>query len=334
MRKYLKMIKIGRLTFQHLPVILAPMDGITTSPFRQICRQMNADWTYSEFISAEGIIRKDDHYARKINFLPNERPFSLQIFTNSPENIKRAIEIVEVLRPDFIDINMGCPVKKIISKGAGAALLKTPELMIKIAKAATATTNIPITIKTRIGWDYQSIIIEELAPKLQDAGIAALIVHARTKTQLFSGKANWEILARLANNPFISIPIIGNGDISTVEQAISYPQLYGVKGVMIGRAAIGNPFVFKQIAIYRSSKEYYQVSLSERIETLKKFIILSLNWFGSNKTIFELRKHYKNFFSGFPHFKKFKMQLMNTQNESELFDIIDNIQQTYSHIKF
>lgn len=325
-----KVIQIGNTVFQHPPVVLAPMEDVTDSPFRRLCRKMGADWTFSEFISVEGIIHKKDHYGPKMNFLPDERPFSLQIFTSTPDNLKQALEIIEPLRPDFIDLNMGCPMRKIVSKGAGAALLRTPEMMIRIAETAVKSTPLPVTVKTRIGWDFDSIIIHELALRLQDTGIATLIIHGRTKTQLYGGQVNWDIIASVAQNPHIQIPIIGNGDINTVEQAVTYPQKYGVAGVMIGRAAIGNPFIFKQISIYRATGQLYIPDINERIDTLKEFIIQSIAWKGLKRTIFETRKHYSKYFAGLPHFKPFKLQLMNALTECELFDIFEEIRMFYT----
>jgi tRNA-dihydrouridine synthase B len=319
------MILIGNTNFFFPPVILAPMEDVTDSSFRRICKQMGADWVVSEFVSVEGILKKEDNFGHKLNFLPQERPFSIQLFGNNQDTLKQAIDFIAPLQPNFIDLNMGCPVKKIVSKGAGAALMKDPPLMAKLVKAAVDSTQIPITVKTRIGWDFDNINIFDTALMLQDAGAALLTIHGRTKTQMYRGEANWDVIAQVKNNPKLHIPIIGNGDIVTAQQAVDFPQKYGVDGVMIGRAAFGNPFIFKHIQDIRNGKELTIISLEERIETIKSHFILSAQWKGLNKTVYEIRKHYSGYFKNFPNFKPYRQKLMLAQSQVDVFDVLDEI---------
>lgn len=325
------MIHTGNMKFCYPPVMLAPMEDVTDSSYRRICRNMGADWVVSEFISVEGILRKEDNFGHKLNFLPQERPVSIQLFGNNPDNLIRAIRMIEPLNPDFIDLNMGCPVKKIVSKGAGAALIQYPELMAELARAAVNASNIPVTVKTRIGWDMNSISIHETAVRLQDTGIAALIIHGRTKSQMYSGEANWNVISEVKNDQRIVIPIIGNGDIVTAQQAIEYPAKYGVDGVMIGRATFGNPFIFREISELRQGIEVQPVSIDERIETIKKHFQLSAEWKGLNRTIYEIRKHYAGYFKNFPNFRPFRMKLMLALSQNEVFEILEEIRNHYQH---
>jgi tRNA-dihydrouridine synthase B len=325
------MINTGNMKFSYPPVMLAPMEDVTDSSYRRICRSMGADWVVSEFISVEGILRKEDNFGHKLNFLPQERPVSIQLFGNNPDNLKRAIHMIEPLQPDFIDLNMGCPVKKIVSKGAGAALIQFPELMAELARAAVKASSIPVTVKTRTGWDLNSISIHETAVRLQDTGIAALIIHGRTKSQMYSGEANWDVISEVKNDQRIVIPIIGNGDIVTAQQAIEYPEKYGVDGVMIGRATFGNPFIFREISELRQGKEIQPVSIDERIETIMQHFTLSAQWKGLNRTIYEIRKHYAGYFKNFPNFRPFRMKLMLALSQNEVFEILEEIRDHYQH---
>ncbi len=324
------MKKIGNIWFSYPPVMLAPMEDVTDSSFRRICREMGADWVVTEFISAEGILRKENNYADKLNFLPDERPVSIQIFSSNTESLKGAIEIAEYLKPDFIDLNMGCPAKKIVLKGAGAALLHNPRLMEKLAKTAVKASNIPVTVKTRIGIDLNNISILENALRLQETGICGLIIHGRTKSQLFTGFANWDIISTVKNDSRIFIPVIGNGDITTARQAIDYQKKYGVDGIMIGRASIGNPFIFRQINELRKGFVPGDISTVERIETLKKHFCLSVKWNGLKKTLLDVRKHYSGYFKHFNNFKKYKQMLMSAQTQNEIFDVLYLIESKYS----
>lgn len=323
------MYRFGNVNFEHPPVLLAPMEDVTDSSYRRICRKMGTDWVVSEFVSVEGILNKDDNFGHKLNFLPQERPVSVQLFGNKPDNLKRAIEMIEPLQPDFIDLNMGCPVKKIVSKGAGAALIQYPNLMAELARTAVNASNIPVTVKTRIGWDLSNISIDDTALRLQDTGIAAITIHGRTKSQMYSGEADWNVIARVKNNPAIFIPVIGNGDIISAQQAIEFPKKYGVDGVMIGRACFGNPFIFRQITELRNGIDPEPVSIEERIETIKQHFQLSAQWKGLNRTIYEIRKHYAGYFKNFPNFKPYRIKLMLALSQFEVFEILDEIQLKY-----
>jgi len=324
------MYSFGKIKFSHPPVLLAPMEDITDSSYRRICRNMGADWVVTEFVSSEGIIMKEDNFGHKLNFLPQERPVSLQLFGNDPEKIKRAIDMILPLQPDYIDLNMGCPVKKIVSRGAGAALIQTPDLMVKIAKAAVEASDIPVTVKTRTGWDQGNISIHENTLRLQDTGIVAITIHGRTKSQMYGGLADWNIIAEVKNDPAIWIPVIGNGDITTPQQAIEYPTKYGVDGVMIGRASFGNPFIFRSIRNLRDGYDPEIFDVNERIEALKNHFLLSSEWKGLRRTIFELRKHYSGYFKGYSDFKSLKMKLMIAQTQVEVFKILEEIRSVYS----
>lgn len=321
---------IGKKKFNNPPLILAPMEDVTDSSFRRICSNFGADIVFSEFVSVDGIMRKEDHFGHKLNFLPEERPIALQLFGNNPETLASAIKLIEPLQPDYIDLNMGCPVKKIVSKGAGAALIKTPDLMIKLAEAAVKATNIPITVKTRTGWDESSKNIMDIALRIQDTGISALTIHGRTKAQMYQGLADWNIIAEVKNNPNIFIPIIGNGDIDSPEKAIQLQQQSGVDGLMIGRASFGNPFIFRQIKELIEKGEYKTTSLRERVDTCKMHIEYSANWKGHNRTILEVRKHYSGYFKNFTNFKPFKLKLMLAKTKEEVFEILDEVYEFYS----
>lgn len=325
------MYSIGNINFKHPPSILAPMDDVTDAPFRLICREFGADLVMTEFISADGILKKDDHFGSKLNFFPRERPLSVQLFATDPVKLTEAIQLIEPLHFDMLDLNMGCPVKKIVSKGAGAALLKDIPLMIKLSEAAVRAAKVPVTVKTRTGWDHSNRNIAEIALRLQDVGIAALTIHGRTKVQMYQGEADWEIIAQVKNNQSMHIPIIGNGDITTAEQAVHYQKKYGVDGIMIGRAAFGNPFIFKQIRALQAGNTIPIISTDERAETLKRHFELSTEWKGFGRTVFEIRKHYGGYFRHYPNFKSFRMKLMQAMTKDEVFEILDEVKQLYNN---
>jgi len=306
------------------------MEGVTDSPYRRLCKEMGADIVFSELTSADGILKKNDHYGKKLNFLPEERPIAIQLFGNAPNIIAEAIKYVELLNPDFIDLNCGCPAKKIISKGAGAALIKDIPLMVAIAKAAVNATDIPVTVKTRIGWDKNSITITDIALRLQDAGISALTIHGRTKSQMFQGEANWEEIAKVKQHRDIKIPIIGNGSINSAEKGINYINKYDVDGIMIGRATLGNPFIFRDIKNLIQNKPVNKPSLKEHIDVCKKHLLLAAQWNGKNRTVFETRKHYSNYFKYLENFKPFRIKLMTALTLEEVFEVMDEICEYYS----
>ncbi len=328
------MYRFGNIHFDHPPVLLAPMEDVTDSSYRRICKGMGADWVVSEFISVEGILNKEGHFGHKLNFLPQERPLSIQIFGNNPKNLQKAIGMIEPLQPDFIDLNMGCPVKKIVSKGAGAALIQDPKLMATLAETAVRSSNIPVTVKTRIGWDFSNISIHQTALRLQDTGISALIIHGRTKSQMYSGEANWNIIAEVKNHQQMHIPIIGNGDIVSPQQAIEFPIKYGLDGVMIGRSTFGNPFIFRQIIDLRNGHFPKEISIQQRVKTIKQHFMLSAQWKGMTRTIYEIRKHYAGYFKGFPNFKPYRIKLMLALSQTEVFEVLDEIESKYKDTLF
>lgn len=307
------------------------MEDITDSAFRQLCKIYGADIMITEFIAADGLIREAEKSRRKLNFLEVERPLGIQIFGNNPESVVAAVKIAEEVNPDFIDLNFGCPVKKVVDKGGGAALLKDIPKMIQITSEAVKSTKIPLTVKTRLGWDEKNIVIYDLAERLQDTGIAMLSIHGRTKSQMYKGTANWEPIGEVKNNPRIHIPIMGNGDIDSAEKALEAKNKYGVNGLMIGRAAIGNPWIFRDIKEYlRSGNIPPSPTVHERIEVCSQHLISSINNKGERLAILEIRKHYSGIFRALPDFKPFRMKLVVAENKDEVFGIFKEIEAFYS----
>jgi tRNA-dihydrouridine synthase B len=310
---------------------LAPMEDITDSAFRQVCKSFGADLLVTEFIAADGLIREAEKSRRKLNFIETERPLGIQIFGNNVDSVVAAVKIAEEAGPDFIDLNFGCPVKKVVDKGGGAALLKDIPKMIHITTEVVKSTHIPVTVKTRLGWDEKSIVIHDLAEQLQDVGIVLLTIHGRTKAQMYKGEANWIPIGEVKNNPRIHIPIIGNGDIDSPEIALVVKNKYGVNGIMIGRAAIGNPWIFRDIKEYLNSGNKPQpVSIRERIEVVTRQITRSINNKGERLAILETRKHYSGIFRALPDFKPFRMKLVVAENKEEVFNIFNEIENFYS----
>jgi len=319
-------MKIGKIDLGEKPLLLAPMKNITDPPFRRLCRQMGADLCYSEFISSEGLIRDAVKSKQKLKIYENERPIAIQIFGHNENVVKDSALLCMEIQPDIIDINFGCPVKKVVSKGAGAALLKNLSQMAAIAKAVVKAVNIPVTAKTRLGWDHSSINVEDVALMLQDCGIAALTIHARTRDMLYSGKADWSWIGKIKNNPHIFIPIIGNGDIDGPEKADYCFKNYGVNGIMIGRAAIGNPWIFKQIkTFFNTGKIPEAPSLKEHasicLEHLKNEVILK----GEHRGMIEMRKHYASYFKGFHSAKNIRNKLIQINDIDQIYTILEHI---------
>ena len=325
------MLSIGRVEFSGYPVFLAPMEDITDPPFRGICKYFGADLVYTEFISSEGLIRDAHKSLKKLDFTDDERPIGIQIFGHDTESMKRAVEIAEEAGPDLIDINFGCPVRKVVNKGAGAAMLKDIPQMIRITEAVVKATHLPVTVKTRLGWDEGSINIEEAVIRLQDTGIKAITIHGRTKTQLYGGKADWTMIGKIKANPEINIPVIGNGDIDSPEKAREMIDKYNVDGIMIGRAVIGNPWIFRDIKHYLSHSQVLPPpDLNERIAVCKLHLENSVEWKGERRGVFEMRKHYGNYFKGLFNFKPFRVQLVSVENKEDVLEIIEKIKDKYS----
>lgn len=323
-------MKIGNIIFDEYPLILAPLEDITDLPFRLICKQQGADLMYTEFISSEGLIRDAHKSVFKLKLVDDERPMGIQIFGHDTNSMIRATEIAEQANPDLIDINFGCPVRKVTGKGAGAAMLRDVPKMIEITEAVVKATRLPVTVKTRLGWDEESKNIVEVAEQLQDTGIAALTIHGRTRAQLYRGVADWTLIGEVKNNPRMSIPIIGNGDITGAEVALEMRNRYGVDGLMIGRAAIGNPWIFREIKQYFHDGSMPPTpDIKDRVEVCKQHLLHSAQYKGERRGMFEMRKHYTNYFKGFPNFKPFKMKLMGTEEVETVVNILEEIKAYY-----
>lgn len=304
------------------------MEDVSDPPFRALCKEKGADLVYTEFISSEGLIRDASKSIKKLDIYKNERPVGIQIFGSNLDSMLKAVDIVEKTSPDIIDINFGCPVKKVVCKGAGAGILKDIPLMVKLTKEIVNRTKIPVTVKTRLGWDENSIRIVEVAERLQDVGIKAISIHGRTRAQMYKGNANWDHIAEVKNNSRMFIPVFCNGDIDSPEKAKDVRDVYGFDGAMIGRAAIGNPWFFNQVKNYLITGSYNKFpSISERVSMAKRHLDLSIKWKGEKLAIFETRRHYHNYFKGIENIKKFKSELVRANSSFEVYEILDMIEQ-------
>jgi len=311
--------KIGNIDLGDFPLLLAPMEDVSDPPFRRLCKMHGADILYSEFISSEGLIRDAIKSRQKLDIFDYERPVGIQIFGGDEEAMALSAKIVATVNPDLVDINFGCPVKKVVSKGAGAGVLKDIDLMVRLTKAVVNSTHLPVTVKTRLGWDEQSINIEEVAERLQDVGISALTIHARTRSQMYKGHSDWSYIAKVKNNPRIHIPIFGNGDIDSPEKASEYRNTYGVDGIMIGRAAIGYPWIFNEIKHYfATGKLLPSPTISDRVEAAKNHLLWSVEWKGERQGVLEMRRHYANYFKGIPNFKEHRQRLVTLDSSEEI----------------
>jgi nifR3 family TIM-barrel protein len=329
------MPKIGNIQLPEFPILLAPMEDVSDPPFRAVCKDNGADLMYSEFISSEGLIRDAIKSLKKLDFSEEERPFGIQIFGGDEEAMAMSARICETVNPDLVDINFGCPVKKVVSKGAGAGVLKDIDLMVRLTEAVVKSTSLPVTVKTRLGWDEQSKNIEEVAERMQDVGVKALSIHGRTRAQLYKGEADWSLIAKVKNNPRIHIPIFGNGDIDSPQKALLYKNRYGVDGIMIGRAAIGYPWIFREIKSYLKDQTLLQPpTLAERIEVCKKHLHKSIDWKGQVVGINEMRRHYTNYLKGLPGIKEFRYRLVTLNSPQEINEVLDEITAHYSDYQF
>ena len=329
------MPKIGNIILPDFPLLLAPMEDVSDPPFRRLCKLHGADLMYSEFISSEGLIRDAIKSRMKLDIFDYERPVGIQIFGGDEEAMEMSAKIVDAVRPDLVDINFGCPVKKVVCKGAGAGVLKDVDLMIRLTKAVIKGTNLPVTVKTRLGWDESSINIDEVAERLQDIGVQALTVHARTRAQMYKGSADWTHIARVKNNPRITMPIFGNGDVDSPEKALEYKNKYGLDGMMIGRAAIGYPWIFNEIKHYFKTGEHLaQPTMTDRIEAARNHLTWSMDWKGERVGIVEMRRHYTNYFKGVANFKEHRLKLVTLESADALFKALDEIQQVYADYQF
>lgn len=312
------------------PLILAPMEEVTNPPFRKFCKRYGADWLYSEFVSADALVRSINKTVKKLTIEESERPVTIQIYGRFIDSMVEAAKIVEEVQPDFIDINFGCPVKRVAAKGAGAGMLRDVPLMVEMAKQIVKAVKIPVTAKTRLGWDAENIIIGDVAERLQDVGISALAIHGRTRSQMYKGEADWEPIARVKQNPRIKIPIIGNGDIDSPQKAKEAFERYGVDGVMIGRATIGKPWIFEQIKHYLATGEVLpELSVSAQIEIIKEQILLSMEWLDEVRGLFHMRRHMACMFKGLPHFRDLRIQMLQAPNIEALWGVFDQIVERY-----
>ena len=324
-------MKIGNLTFDEFPLLLAPMEDVSDPPFRALCKEQGCDMMYTEFISVEGLIRDAFKSVQKLDIYDYERPIGIQIFGAEIDSMKKAAEIVERAQPEVLDINYGCPVKKVVCKMAGAGILQDIPKMVELTKEIVNSTSLPVTVKTRLGWDNNSLHIVEVAERLQDVGIKAISIHGRTRKQMYKGEADWRLIAEVKANPRMHIPVIGNGDIDSPEKAVEYKNRYGVDGIMIGRASIGNPWIFSQIKHYvKTGNHLPPVSIKERTETVKKHLRHSLEWKGLKLGVLEMRRHYSCYFRGLRDIKPIRNRLVTEEDPEVLFETLDLIEQKYS----
>lgn len=319
-------MKIGNVEIPDFPLLLAPMEDVSDPPFRFVCKQNGADVMFTEFISSEGLIRDAIKSKKKLDIFEYERPIGIQIFGGDEEALSLAAKIAEAVQPDFLDINFGCPVKKVVCRGAGAGVLKEVALMERLTRRVVESVQIPVTVKTRLGWDEKSINVLEVALRLQDAGIKALSIHARTRAQMYKGEANWEYILQVKEHPDIEIPVFGNGDIDSPQKAKTYKEKYKVDGIMIGRASIGYPWIFREIKHYFKSGELLPApTLYERIQVCKTHLLKSIEWKGERLGILEMRRHYANYFKSIPYFKPIRNELVTTDELSHILDILESI---------
>jgi nifR3 family TIM-barrel protein len=323
---------IGNITLPDFPLLLAPMEDVSDAPFRMLCKAHGADLLYTEFVSSHGLVKGTDKTKKKIEILPEERPIGIQLYGGNEETMAMATAIVDQVQPDFVDINFGCPVKGIVNKGAGAGVLKDLQLMVRLTEACVKATSLPVTVKTRLGWDEQTINIEEVAERLQDAGVQALTIHGRTRAQLYNGEADWTLIGKVKNNPRITIPVFGNGDIDSPQKALAYKNRYGVDGIMIGRAAIGNPWIFGEVKHYLlTGEEKAPPTVAERVDVCRQHLQKSAAWEGEWKAIREMRGRYASYLKGLPQLKEiFYTSLMTLDSIEVLLDVFDRIEAHYA----
>ena len=320
------MAKIGNIELGSFPLLLAPMEDVSDPPFRALCKEQGADVMYTEFISSEGLIRDAAKSMMKLDIYEKERPIGIQIFGANLDSMLQAVDIVEKTNPDIIDINYGCPVKKVVCKGAGAGILKDIPKMVSLTKAIVERTKLPVTVKTRLGWDHDSIQIVDVAERLQDVGAQAISIHGRTRAQMYKGDADWHPIAAVKNNQRMHIPVFGNGDVDTPERAMMMRDEFGLDGAMIGRASIGNPWFFGQVKHYFKTKEHLPPpTIKDRVEMARRHLQMAIDWKGDKLGVFETRRHYTNYFKGIPHFKEYRLQMVTLDNASEVFEVFDRV---------
>ena len=326
-------VKIGNIDLGEFPLLLAPMEDVSDPPFRYVCKQNGADMMYTEFISSEGLIRDAAKSRQKLDIFEYERPIGIQIFGSDIESMREATRIATVVEPDLIDINYGCPVKNVACRGAGASLLQDIDKMVRMTKAVVESTHLPVTVKTRLGWDDNTKNVYEVAERLQDIGIQALTIHGRTRSQMYKGSADWSMIREIKRNPRIRIPIFGNGDVDSVEKAANWRMEYEVDGIMIGRAAIGYPWIFREIKHFFQTGEHLAgPTLRERIDVCRTHLERSIDWKGPKTGIFEMRRHYSNYFKGIPDFKAYRMKLVSLENIQDIYSVLEEIEEQFETV--
>ena len=329
------MVKIDNIELPDFPLLLAPMEDVSDPPFRALCKEQGADVVYTEFVSSEGLIRNAAKSVMKLDIYEKERPVGIQIFGANLDSMLQTIDIVSASKPDIIDINFGCPVKKVVSKGAGAGILKDVCLMERLTAEMVKRTSIPITVKTRLGWDHDSIRIVEVAERLQDVGCKAIAIHGRTRAQMYKGDADWKPIADVKNNARMHIPVFGNGDITSPERAMEMRDEYGLDGAMIGRASIGNPWFFKQVKHFFNTGEHLDpISLEDRVEAARRHLQMAIDWKGEILGVFETRRHYTNYFKGIPHFKEYRMKMVTSDHSQDVFAAFDEVLEKFAGHQF
>jgi tRNA-dihydrouridine synthase B len=327
--------RIGNIVLPEFPLLLAPMEDVSDPPFRALCKEQGADVVYTEFISSEGLIRDAAKSVMKLDIYEKERPVGIQIFGANLDSMLQAVEIVEQSGPDIIDINFGCPVKKVVCKGAGAGILKDIDLMVSLTKAMVEHTKLPVTVKTRLGWDDSSIRIVEVAERLQDVGCQAISIHGRTRVQMYKGDANWTPIAAVKNNPRMHIPVFGNGDVDTPEAAKRMRDDYGLDGAMIGRASIGYPWFFREVRQYLETGERLPApSMEERVTAARRHLQMAIDWKGAKLGVFETRRHYTNYFKGIPNFKELRMKMVTSDEADDVFSAFDEALELFGNYEF
>jgi nifR3 family TIM-barrel protein len=316
-------VKIGNIDLGEFPLLLAPMEDVSDPPFRYVCKQNGADMMYTEFISSEGLIRDAAKSLQKLDIFEYERPIGIQIFGSDIDTMREAAKISAAANPDLVDINYGCPVKNVACRGAGASLLQDIDKMVKMTKAVVDATHLPVTVKTRLGWDDNTKNVGEVAERLQDVGIKALTIHGRTRAQMYKGSADWSLIREIKRNPRITIPIFGNGDVDSVEKAADWRLEYEIDGIMVGRAAIGYPWIFREIKhFFKTGQHLAGPTLAERIEVCRTHLEKSVEWKGDKTGIFEMRRHYSNYFKGIPNFKEYRMKLVSLENITDIKTVL------------
>lgn len=326
-------MKIGDIEVGEFPLLLAPMEDVSDPPFRALCKENGADVMYTEFISSEGLIRDAVKSVEKLDIYEYERPIGIQIFGSEIESMEQAARIIEKTNPDILDINFGCPVKKVACKGAGAGILQDIPKMVRLTKAIVDSTSLPVTVKTRLGWDDKTKYIVDAAEQLQDVGIKAISIHGRTRKQMYKGEADWTLIGEVKNNPRMTIPVFGNGDIDAPHKVVEAKNKFGVDGVMIGRASIGYPWVFKEIKHYlKTGQVLTPPTFEERLNMAIRHVELSLKWKGDRLGIVETRRHYGNYFRGVPHFKDYRTRLVTAETPEELFLVFEDIRERFAPV--